>query len=112
MPALNARLQVARLAEAGGDSVPYLVNVAKVAVLVFSFLMFGLLSFAQKAKNKESAKELCESIANTIIPLRTVKPVPLWTLAYRATLVLKICPSASSILRPPTSPRYESPRYR
>ncbi|PBK65338.1 hypothetical protein ARMSODRAFT_1022448 [Armillaria solidipes] len=61
MPALNARLQVARLAEAGGDSVPYLVNVAKVAVLVFRLL-------DQKAKNKESAKELCESIANTKLP--------------------------------------------
>ncbi|KAK0436261.1 hypothetical protein EV421DRAFT_1132448 [Armillaria borealis] len=105
MPALNACLQVARLAEAGGDSVLHLVNVAKVTVLVFRLL-------DQKAKNKESAKELCESIANTSIPLPTVNPVALWTLAYRATLVLKLCPSASSIMHPPTSPRSESPRYR
>ncbi|PBK65346.1 hypothetical protein ARMSODRAFT_441863 [Armillaria solidipes] len=60
MPALNACLQVARIAEAAGDSVPYLESVAKVAVLVFKLL-------DQKAKNKESAKELCESIANTIL---------------------------------------------
>ncbi|KAK0218483.1 hypothetical protein EDD85DRAFT_355156 [Armillaria nabsnona] len=60
MPALNACLQVARLAEAAGDSVPYLESVAKIAVLVFKLL-------DQKAKNKESAKELCESIANTIL---------------------------------------------
>ncbi|PBK84453.1 hypothetical protein ARMGADRAFT_1170069 [Armillaria gallica] len=60
MPALNACLQVARLAEATGDSVPYLESVAKVAVLVFKLL-------DQKAKNKESAKELCESMANTIL---------------------------------------------
>ncbi|SJL02825.1 uncharacterized protein ARMOST_06163 [Armillaria ostoyae] len=65
MPALNARLQVARLAEAAGDSVPYLESVAKVAVLVFRLL-------DQKAKNKESAKELCESIANTIIVIETL----------------------------------------
>ncbi|KAK0436259.1 hypothetical protein EV421DRAFT_1132285 [Armillaria borealis] len=65
MPALNARLQVARLTEAAGDSVPYLESVAKVAVLVFKLL-------DQKAKNKESAKELCESIANTIMVIETL----------------------------------------
>ncbi|PBK65336.1 hypothetical protein ARMSODRAFT_1022446 [Armillaria solidipes] len=65
MPALNACLQVARLAEAAGDSVPYLESVAKVAVLVFKLL-------DQKAKNKESVKELCESIANTIMVIETL----------------------------------------
>ncbi|SJL02815.1 uncharacterized protein ARMOST_06152 [Armillaria ostoyae] len=70
MPALNACLQVARLAEATGDSVPYLESVAKVAVLVFKLLdaRFTILHHTdQKAKIKESAKELCESIANTIV---------------------------------------------
>ncbi len=38
MPALTACLQVARLAEAAGDSVPYLESVAKVAILVFKLL--------------------------------------------------------------------------
>ncbi|KAK0436262.1 hypothetical protein EV421DRAFT_1832819 [Armillaria borealis] len=65
MPALNACLKVARLAEAAGDGVPYLKNVAKVAVIIFELL-------EQKGKNKEDAKELCESIANTIVIINTV----------------------------------------
>ncbi|KAK0185326.1 hypothetical protein F5146DRAFT_1125279 [Armillaria mellea] len=79
MPALNACLQVARLAEAAGDSVPYLESVAKVAVLVFKLLDARIILLhstnvgadprvlQQKAKNKKSAKALCESIANTIL---------------------------------------------
>ncbi|PBK65341.1 hypothetical protein ARMSODRAFT_1022450 [Armillaria solidipes] len=58
MPALNVFLKVAEIAEASG--VPYLENVAKVAVVIFELL-------EQKGKNKENAKELCESIANTIV---------------------------------------------
>ncbi|SJL02820.1 uncharacterized protein ARMOST_06158 [Armillaria ostoyae] len=65
MPALNACLKVARLAEAAGDGVPYLKNVAKVAVVIFELL-------EQKGKNKEDAKELCESIANTIVVIDTL----------------------------------------
>ncbi|PBK84438.1 hypothetical protein ARMGADRAFT_1037159 [Armillaria gallica] len=65
MSALNACLTVARLAEAAGNSVPYLENVAKVAVLVFELL-------EQKGKNKEDAKEICESIANTIVVIDTL----------------------------------------
>ncbi len=38
MTSLDACLQVARLAEPTGDSVPYLESVAKVAVLVFKLL--------------------------------------------------------------------------
>ncbi len=50
MTALNACLTVARLAEAAGDSVPYLENVAKIAVLVFELLevrfnIFGCMDF-------------------------------------------------------------------
>ncbi len=79
MSALNACLQVSRLAEAAGDSVPFLESVAKIAVLVFKLLDVRLIllhcmhvltdscALQQKAKNKESAKELCESIANTIL---------------------------------------------
>ncbi|PBK84437.1 hypothetical protein ARMGADRAFT_1037158 [Armillaria gallica] len=59
LPTINC-LQVVRLSEAAGDSVPYLESVAKVAVLVFKLLN-------QKAKNNENTKELCESIANTIM---------------------------------------------
>ncbi|PBK64288.1 hypothetical protein ARMSODRAFT_1054493 [Armillaria solidipes] len=49
VPALNACLKVAEIAEASG--VPYVENVAKVAVVVFKLL-------ETKAKNKESVKEL------------------------------------------------------
>ncbi|KAK0479497.1 hypothetical protein IW261DRAFT_1564140 [Armillaria novae-zelandiae] len=63
MPALNACLKVADIAEVSG--VPYVENVAKVAVVIFEFL-------AEKGENKESTKELCESIANTIIVIDTL----------------------------------------
>ncbi|KAK0218480.1 hypothetical protein EDD85DRAFT_355050 [Armillaria nabsnona] len=63
MSALNACLKVAQIAEA--SSVPYLENVAKVAVVIFELL-------EQKGKNKEDAKELCESIANTIVIIDTL----------------------------------------
>ncbi|KAK0450469.1 uncharacterized protein EV420DRAFT_736737 [Desarmillaria tabescens] len=63
MPALNACLKVANIAEASG--VPYVQNVAKVAVTVFELL-------EQKGNNKNNAKELCESIANTIAVIDTV----------------------------------------
>ncbi len=61
MTALNACLTVARLAEAAGDSVPYLENVAKIAVLVFellevrfTFLVVWILSLTCSiAKRKE-----------------------------------------------------------
>ncbi|KAK0185328.1 hypothetical protein F5146DRAFT_1125281 [Armillaria mellea] len=53
----------AQIAEA--SSVPYLENVAKVAVVIFEAL-------EQKGKNKEDAKELCESIANTIVVIDTL----------------------------------------
>ncbi|PBK84449.1 hypothetical protein ARMGADRAFT_1088463 [Armillaria gallica] len=58
MSALNACLKVAKIAEV--SSVPYLENVAKVAVVIFELL-------EQRGKNKENSKELCESIANTIV---------------------------------------------
>ncbi|KAK0479808.1 hypothetical protein EDD18DRAFT_1113742 [Armillaria luteobubalina] len=58
MSPLNACLKVAKIAEASGA--PYLENVAKVAVVVFELLK-------QKGKNKKDAKELCESIADTIV---------------------------------------------
>ncbi|KAK0491741.1 hypothetical protein EDD18DRAFT_1186132 [Armillaria luteobubalina] len=58
MSALNACLKVSQIAEA--SSVPYLENVAKVAVVIFELLK-------QKGKNQKDAKELCESIANTIV---------------------------------------------
>ncbi|SJL02817.1 uncharacterized protein ARMOST_06155 [Armillaria ostoyae] len=63
MSALNACLKVAQIAEA--SSVPYLENVAKVAVVIFELL-------EKKGKNKEDAKELCESIANTIVVIDTL----------------------------------------
>ncbi|KAK0218494.1 hypothetical protein EDD85DRAFT_866782 [Armillaria nabsnona] len=63
MSALNVFLKVAEIAEA--SSVPYLENVAKVAVVIFELL-------EQKGKNKENAKELCESIANTIVVIDTL----------------------------------------
>ncbi|PBK65333.1 hypothetical protein ARMSODRAFT_1006694 [Armillaria solidipes] len=63
MPALNACLKVANIAEASG--VPYVENVAKVAVVVFKLL-------EQKGKNKKSAEELCESIADTIVVIDTL----------------------------------------
>ncbi|KAK0491743.1 hypothetical protein EDD18DRAFT_1358517 [Armillaria luteobubalina] len=58
MSPLNVCLKVAKIAEASGA--PYLKNVAKVAVVVFELLK-------QKGKNKTDAKELCESIADTIV---------------------------------------------
>ncbi|KAK0450486.1 uncharacterized protein EV420DRAFT_1766592 [Desarmillaria tabescens] len=58
MPALNACLKVANIAEASG--VPYVENVAKVAASTLKLL-------EQKRKNKKDSKELCESIANTIM---------------------------------------------
>ncbi|KAK0185321.1 hypothetical protein F5146DRAFT_1072392 [Armillaria mellea] len=63
MPALNICLQVANIAEASG--VPYLEKLAKIAVTVFELL-------EKKGKNKEDAKELSESIANTIIVIDTL----------------------------------------
>ncbi|KAK0464100.1 hypothetical protein IW261DRAFT_133880 [Armillaria novae-zelandiae] len=63
MPALNACLKVADIAEVSG--VPYLENVAKIAVVMFELL-------AKKGENKESTKELCESIANTIVVIDTL----------------------------------------
>ncbi|KAK0207294.1 hypothetical protein IW262DRAFT_1302889 [Armillaria fumosa] len=63
MSPLNACLKVANIAEA--SSVPYLENVAKVAVVVFELLK-------QKGKNKKEAKELCESIADTIVVIDTL----------------------------------------
>ncbi|KAK0491740.1 hypothetical protein EDD18DRAFT_1109490 [Armillaria luteobubalina] len=58
MSALNACLKVAKIAEASGA--PYLENVANVAVVVFELLK-------QKGNNKKDVKELCESIADTIV---------------------------------------------
>ncbi|KAK0218502.1 hypothetical protein EDD85DRAFT_355507 [Armillaria nabsnona] len=63
MSALNACLKVANIAEASG--VPYVENVAKVAVLVFKLL-------EQKGKNKKNADELCQSIADTIVVIDTL----------------------------------------
>ncbi|KAK0436263.1 hypothetical protein EV421DRAFT_1132554 [Armillaria borealis] len=63
MPTLNVFLKIAEIAEA--SSVPYLENVAKVAIVIFELL-------EQKGKNKEDAKELCESIANTIVVIDTL----------------------------------------
>ncbi|PBK65343.1 hypothetical protein ARMSODRAFT_978444 [Armillaria solidipes] len=63
MPALTASLKVARIAEASG--VPYLEKLAKVAVVVFELL-------EKKGKNKEAVKELCESIANTIVVVNSL----------------------------------------
>ncbi|KAK0207296.1 hypothetical protein IW262DRAFT_665448 [Armillaria fumosa] len=63
MPALNICLKVADIAEASGA--PYLENVAKVAVVIFKLL-------EKKGENKESTKELCENIANTIIVIDTL----------------------------------------
>ncbi|KAK0436254.1 hypothetical protein EV421DRAFT_1739707 [Armillaria borealis] len=63
MPALNVCLQVANIAEASG--VPYLEKLAKIAVAVFELL-------EKKGKNKKDAKELSESIANTIIVIDTL----------------------------------------
>ncbi|KAK0481011.1 hypothetical protein EDD18DRAFT_1113375 [Armillaria luteobubalina] len=51
MSTLNACLKVAKIAEASGA--PYLENVAKL--------------LKQKGKNKKEAKELCDSIADTIV---------------------------------------------
>ncbi|KAK0436264.1 hypothetical protein EV421DRAFT_1132593 [Armillaria borealis] len=63
MPALNACLKVANIAEASG--VPYVQNVAKVAAGVFKLL-------EQKGKNKKNADELCQSIADTIVVIDTL----------------------------------------
>ncbi|SJL02830.1 uncharacterized protein ARMOST_06168 [Armillaria ostoyae] len=63
MPALNVCLQVANIAEASG--VPYLEKLAKVAVTVLELL-------EKRGKNKKDAKELSESIANTIIVIDTL----------------------------------------
>ncbi|KAK0479506.1 hypothetical protein IW261DRAFT_1593530 [Armillaria novae-zelandiae] len=63
MSTLSACLKVARIAEA--SSVPYLENVAKVAVVIFELL-------EQAGKNQKDAKELCESIANTIVVIDTL----------------------------------------
>ncbi|KAK0450491.1 uncharacterized protein EV420DRAFT_737266 [Desarmillaria tabescens] len=65
MSALHACLQVVRLAEAASSSVPYVRSVAKVALLVFQLL-------DQRGKNKENVKELCDSIANTIVVIDTL----------------------------------------
>ncbi|PBK83594.1 hypothetical protein ARMGADRAFT_1089217 [Armillaria gallica] len=45
MPALDTYLKVARLAEAAGDSVPYIINATMIAVVIFKLL-------DQKGKNK------------------------------------------------------------
>ncbi|PBK84417.1 hypothetical protein ARMGADRAFT_1018540 [Armillaria gallica] len=63
MPALNVCLQVANIAEASG--VPYVEKLAKVAVAVFELL-------EKKGKNMKDARELSESIANTIIVIDTL----------------------------------------
>ncbi|KAK0479495.1 hypothetical protein IW261DRAFT_1477733, partial [Armillaria novae-zelandiae] len=63
MSALNVCLKVANIAEASG--VPYLENVAKVAVVVFELL-------EQKGKNKKAAQAFCESIADTIVVIDTL----------------------------------------
>ncbi|PBK65348.1 hypothetical protein ARMSODRAFT_1087487 [Armillaria solidipes] len=63
MSTLNACLKVANIAEASG--VPYVENVAKVAVHVFELL-------EQKGKNKKNAEELCQSIADTIVVIDTL----------------------------------------
>ncbi|KAK0491739.1 hypothetical protein EDD18DRAFT_1334596 [Armillaria luteobubalina] len=63
MPALNICLQVANIAEASG--IPYLEDLAKVAGTVFELL-------EKKGKNKKAAKELTESIANTIVVIDTI----------------------------------------
>ncbi|KAK0450495.1 uncharacterized protein EV420DRAFT_1562081, partial [Desarmillaria tabescens] len=65
MPDLDVCLQVARLAEAVSDNVPYVESVAKAAVIIFELLQ-------QMGKNKEDAKELYESIANMIIIIDTL----------------------------------------
>ncbi|KAK0466644.1 hypothetical protein IW261DRAFT_1521109, partial [Armillaria novae-zelandiae] len=62
MPALNVCLQVAKIAE--GSGIPYLEDLAKAAVTVFELL-------EKKGKNKKAAKELSESIANTIVVIDT-----------------------------------------
>ncbi|PBK84442.1 hypothetical protein ARMGADRAFT_1170063 [Armillaria gallica] len=61
--ALNACLKVANIAEASG--VPYVENMANVALVVLKLL-------EQKGKNKKSAEELCESIADTIVVIDTL----------------------------------------
>ncbi|KAK0218484.1 hypothetical protein EDD85DRAFT_1029196 [Armillaria nabsnona] len=63
MSPLNACLKVANIAEASG--VPYVENVAKVALVALKLL-------EQKGKNKKSADELCESIADTIVVIDTL----------------------------------------
>ncbi|KAK0450473.1 uncharacterized protein EV420DRAFT_736848 [Desarmillaria tabescens] len=63
MPASNILLRVSEIAEASG--VPYLQNVAKVAVVFFKQL-------EGKGKNKKDAKELSESIGNTIVVIDTL----------------------------------------
>ncbi|KAK0464098.1 hypothetical protein IW261DRAFT_1613572 [Armillaria novae-zelandiae] len=63
MSALNVCLKVANIAEASG--VPYVENVAKVAVVVFKLL-------EKKGKNKKAAKALSESIADTIVVIDTL----------------------------------------
>ncbi|PBK84444.1 hypothetical protein ARMGADRAFT_1088460 [Armillaria gallica] len=78
MSALNACLQVARLAEAAADSVPYLESMAKVAVLVFRLLdvRFTILrrtdvvadsAFYSKRRRTRKVPRNSESIANTIL---------------------------------------------
>ncbi|KAK0462816.1 hypothetical protein IW261DRAFT_1527148 [Armillaria novae-zelandiae] len=64
MPALNVCLQVAKIA--GGSGIPYFEDLAKVAVTVFELLE------VQKGKNKKAAKELSESIANTIVIIDSI----------------------------------------
>ncbi|KAK0207292.1 hypothetical protein IW262DRAFT_1420802 [Armillaria fumosa] len=63
MPALNVCLQVANIAE--GSGIPYLERLAKAAVTIFELL-------EKKGKNKNAAKELSESIANTIVVIDTI----------------------------------------
>ncbi|KAK0464097.1 hypothetical protein IW261DRAFT_1524714, partial [Armillaria novae-zelandiae] len=63
MPALNVCLQVAKIAE--GSGIPYLEDLAKAGVTVFELL-------EKKGKNKKAAKELSESIANTIVVIDTI----------------------------------------
>lgn len=76
MASFSAGVIVAKIAEASG--VPYLQNVAKAAVVVTELLevrrppsilccCYSHRDFVWKVKtNKHEAKELCESIANTV----------------------------------------------
>ncbi|KAK0491744.1 hypothetical protein EDD18DRAFT_1186140, partial [Armillaria luteobubalina] len=63
MPALNACLQVARIAEASG--IPYIEKLTKVTIAIMELL-------EQRGRNKKDVKALCKSIANTVVVINTV----------------------------------------